>query len=770
MASTAYNSRELAYLQKAQTVLKLDPACRTGEAINENVATCAAIASDSMLKFRAAWNAQMDSFKDSYGSLKTIRRICGDLDRKDGLTTVGVIPALALVGCTVGIAVVVVAYLQRKGMGTPERFSFAKDTGIPYDLANTLATACVVVIVVVIVLAVSWSYGIMTKHEAWAYQNLILNDPDAASTDATSLDTKLFNNPAFGVIWQACNSNALRQIYNCSNALAANTALPNTDDPSAEGASCASGLPTQLSNDVDVLRQGLSQLVATNLDDFDATVLKRRIGAGIAKLKRWLSPQVAERSVMSATDLLDVVRKTIMPVIKSPDYKPASDDERQTKQAVFVNAMESTIIPELTSVVSEYWPQLDLEMHMSIVDDELASYYAYPGNNTFYDAYLREFVLASFRVAKQSASVALSSDDGRFVTTQQFVRVNWSKVVAQSQIVRVNVLHLFTDISRYTETFVSNFKTATTVGSDLLQMYTKCAYVIIAFSLVLFLIKFVWIKQGNTLKDAVTVHGNASGWYAKLDVLKYLLAAVAVCMLVVTILNVLNSNVQSRTAHNHEALYQNSMRLKAAAWTLATTINPLNCQMAERYQTVDPIAYQACIKGGKDYAMLSAVAGASAFQTKAIVIADTTTALAFYNAAVTVISAYESCNLIAQSSTVPFPTAEFVLLAVCLAVCIGGIVFMYMVAEPRKQIVEIRDLLRFRELLKTMTIGIPPAIAAELDNRLMCVRSNADVFRILSFCIVLVLFILNAFLVQNFGRSSKAYRNALDTYSANACV
>lgn len=822
-AGSAYNSRELAHLQKAQTTLWLmapnctrlgssgTPASAHGArpagapapsprgrpaAAPDTLLQCAPLVADDLLKFKAAWDAKRSMADQGKDSAETIRHIFGDLEKDEsGARRLGVVPILAIVGACIGaIAILYSVYKPRKGTRGEAAL-------------NGIATAMVVGISVTVVMAVSWTYGLVSKHQALAYQAELTNDTDPASSDPGG---KIFNNPTFARIWQACNTESLRQVYNCSNGLEANTnlaPLPAELTRTYQGltraaATCAGSGAVPAAPDSVILDRGLKTLYEANLDDFDAALLKRRIQEGVARLKALLSPQAGERAMLSDKDLLSITLTDVAAAFKDAKYLPASDAERTAKQAAFINDMDGYMVPQVTGVIMEFWPQLDPEAHMSQIDDALAEYYSYTGNNTFYADYLREFVLTVIRVAVQGVSSSLSLGDGRFVPVAQFVRTNWGRVVATNQVVRVNILRLFTDVCRYTDTFVSNSQPAATLWSDLLGMYTRCAFVIVVLALMLYVVKFMFLRKPDMVRKAAGLGlgdgqpgggggpepgklaklgaalGSAEGWYARLDFFKYLLLGVMVAMLLLTMLSVVNKNVQSRVAHNHNALYQNSMRLKAAAWSLVLTVNPINCVNPDRYRDVDPISYQACAKGGTQLTRLQAVAGqpglpgadAAAEQTKAIVLSDSATATDFYHAAVKTIAAYESCNLITKSGGVPFPTAEFIVLVVCLLVCVLGCVYLTFSASPRKQITDIRDMLRLRSKLSALVGSVPPTLQAELDSKLKCFNTNADVFSILSFSVVLVLFILSTVLVTNFNRSSNAYRTALSAYSANECV
>ena len=860
--TTAYYSRELSYLLEAQTSLQTALACRPGTCVDDmvtaaNVVKCATAASDPLLKFQSAWSNQTTSYNSRAYFNKSMRVILGDLDVSSSATVVGVIPALVILGIVFGMGYVVYKCLNRYGILLKK--GQEAGPGVAKDWQHTTIKICGLFILILTLLPISWTFGISARYQGYALVASLKND---SAGDEGGF--KVYNNADFSKIWNACTTTSLQQIYNCAQ---------------GNDVTCVAGKPAAMNSDSATLQSGLSKLATVNLLDFDAVAIIQRINADINSLLSILAPMSASRQSMSAADVDFKITAEILPLLQVPGAVPssASSEEQGRAFETFKAAANSSdpaenVTGKIAVVIEKYWPQLDPAKSITKIDDVLKAYYdrgTFGTSTSFYTTYVRDYVLAIFQSARQQVATSLSGDP-RFASIQEFTQKIWPNIMSAAAVtttgtsvsaIKSLTADLYTNITRYTSTFVPNRQPAHSMSADLTTMWINCALGIIFFFLVIFLVYVITISQADTLKDAMgasetgftnKVIGSGSAWYSRMDITKYVMMGIGVAMLTMSILVVMKRKVTSKADHNNNALYYNSTVLKSASWNLLLSVYPINCVNAAGYKTSDPTAYTACVKRfpnglpttSSDYISASITAAGAAttdandkataltaYRTKlaasdaaaaastaanaaaasdptnvalktavtdatnkatstlaltataktaydaatvkadASALASTSLASDFYKSALKVILAYEQCNLVTQNNKVPFPTAEFVILALFMFICVAGLVYLTGMTQPKGKVDDIRYYLRIRERLTMISSGqLPESIRTPLESRMGCGDAGADVLRILSFSFVVLLFILNAVLVSTFKQSADAYQTSLNTVSANMCI
>ena len=148
-----------------------------------------------------------------------------------------------------------------------------------------------------------------------------------------------------------------------------------------------------------------------------------------------------------------------------------------------------------------------------------------------------------------------------------------------------------------------------------------------------------------------------------------------------------------------------------------------------------------------------------------------TEAHAFYANAMNVINSYEKCNLITQTSKVPFPFAEFIVYVIFLILSLMGLAYITAMTSPMDKTRELRDLIRLREKLMAVVGGvIPTTLGEELMARTQCGTVGADLMRILTFIFVVIVFVLNIVLIIGMQKSTNNYTASLHAMASDMCV
>ena len=146
-------------------------------------------------------------------------------------------------------------------------------------------------------------------------------------------------------------------------------------------------------------------------------------------------------------------------------------------------------------------------------------------------------------------------------------------------------------------------------------------------------------------------------------------------------------------------------------------------------------------------------------------------AQAFYANAIAVIRAYESCNLIAQNNTVPFPFAEFSMHVLFVVLLVMAMVYITLTTGPFEKLRELRDIIRLRHRLRQVPGGsIPSSLRDEIEMRMACSPMSHDIMRILTFTFVIVIFILTCAIVHGMNTSSRNFKTSLASAFIDDCI
>ena len=755
--ATAYHSRELSYLQNAQSDLKLAEICQTtatatdAKKLNTNYVRCAAIASDALLKFERTWDNQTNTFANRKKFTDAIRMVFGDVEEgSKSFRRLGVIPFLIVTGILAGIGVITYKFIQRWKKASPG--DATKDIPIPLppnDGQIFVIRVLALFVVMLVLLPISWTYGMSARYEGARLGASLHHDSSEGMNDSF----KVYNNKEFAKIWLACKTVSLHQIYNCTQGLTPNVGLDEVE--SIKGAVCTpGGAPDKVFDDTVTLKNGLEALVNINLSDLDKVGILQSINRDITKLRSLLAPQTSTTSKMSMAELQGVVVKRIIPCMQKPTYIPTDASTYVATHALLLVDKES-IITEIASILLIYWPQLKPAAYMQTIDESMVAYY----DRAYYSQYFRPYVVSFIQEAMNRVAFQLKVGDPRFASPFKFGKENWSIVSTTLPATKTLVADLFTNICRFTDTFVPNNQVGKNMGAELMVMYVNCALGCITLGGAIYLIYLIGISEKSKSSEAIKWDLGNTAWYARMDLVKYVLIVIAVAMFSMSILVVIRNKTQAKALHNSNALYYNSQRLKGAAWNLLNTIYPLTCtpDAIALLKTTDPKAHDACVKG-------NAFPAVSAPPTSAV-------SSMFYTNAVNVILAYERCNLVTQTNKVPFPTAEFIITGVFMIICIFGLVFLTSMTMPLQKIKDIRDYLRLRDRLTMLTTTIPASLSDTLKLKLSCSDTGGvDVLRILSFSFIVILFILNAVLVMSFNQSASNFQSALNSMSSDVCI
>ena len=814
-ASSAYFSRELAYLSKAQDELR-QAGCLGNMDMIEKCEECAAVASDSLLKFQKAWKYQTSIYDARVSFTNSIRTIFGDHDpdKGGGFSRVGVIPLFVIV--SISIAVCVLFYKVYKAL----------KQGRGKDVPGLLLTILPLIAAATFFSALSWTYGIFARYERDAMDASLKHDsstktidpvpigenqdPGALSSDAETVGGGVFHNPAFGRIWQACNTVALRQIYNCTHGLAAGAGI---DEKNAKAVCGLNGRVTGLNDDWKTLGNGLNTLISTNLYDFHAPAVLTNITRGVSYIKRLLAHQTAQRRALSVDEGRVIIMNEVVPIFECATCRPSGAEDWPARKAEFVRGMESEYIPALTSILLRNWPNLSLALYLEDVDAALAIFYgsgnSATGGQNFYTTMLREHVRSAFTRAAAAASNLLEKNvDERFASSTEFAYKNWPAIESNSALLKTVTANLYSDISRFVTTVVENQRARTTdLVTEIKQLYIDVVITIVVLCFLAFLVYMFGIRSKGIVAEAFRGSVTSSeSWYARMDVAKYFLAALTGALISLTILAVIKKKLKATAEHNGSTTFYNTQKLREAAWGLMQSVGPFDCKCVD--PCADPAVSTAChlryggrVKyigpastpaSNKCSAQSTCTAAGAETKSSADGLANTSnqydcpTAKApplsgpcsserrahrFYTSALRIIYAYEQCNLVTKTSRVPFPAAEAVIYILFIAVCAGTLFYIFTITMPFQRVVETRTLMRLRDKIASVAgAGIPQSVAEELRYWTECAPDGVELMRILSFVIVVVVFCLGFVLIIQLIRSVSDYKNSLGAMAMDMCV
>jgi hypothetical protein len=573
--------------------------------VNADVSACGAAASESLLKFRAALDYQGSIYDGRKRFTNAIRAIFGDLN---DASRIGVLPALAFIGLGVAAWYMMSALARRqRWLGMKPKKGDFKD--VPDDVAMTIIRVLGASVITLICVCLCWTYGIYARYERLRADATLNHDVGGGG------DGGLFHNSTFGKIVQACRTVSLRQIYNCSQGLPAVAEISEEEINNmipANARTCSNGAPAALASDRDTLRIGLQTLVAADLTDFDAVAILKSIHQCISYLRAALSPRAATTHPLTTTELADIVDK-LAAIMSEPSYAPRSDlvDDKDAAQIAFATATESMVDAVYPSFLAS-WPHLSPGLFMDQLDEKLAAYYDHgdkPGLAGFYHAYLRDNVASVLQAANDRARSALTNDNSRFASPEAFRRYNWPRIEAQKSRARGVTKALFLDICRYTKTFVRPTMNAPyEMSTVLIKYYVNCSIYIVTAVFVMFMVYYVCVYHKKTLKLVYAPPSSSSSTaagerlLAGLDLVKYVLAGVALTSFFLNILASIKSKTLTRAEHNRNTTFYNSLALKKAAWDLLQAVNDLNCSSdyVTRY-ACDRTSLNVCEKGGREF-------------------------------------------------------------------------------------------------------------------------------------------------------------------------
>lgn len=725
--ATIYYSRELSELQKAKDGLLAVGACQN--VTPENVTTCAAAICDPLLKFTESWSAQHDIYESRRNASNPFRIVFGEHDPRSSnfFKNIGILPLIFGLLTLVGVGWLWKKFLNRKGIFIDEEAYKLLKVDKENDLQITILITCGLGAALVVVLGIFWTIGMVARHEAQGTENALHNDSGKNSG-------KIYNDATFGKIWQACNTKLLRKIYNCRHGLDQMTGIPkdpNIDDEVKETSTSTgkcNGFDPQLTledaTERATLALGLNTLRGANIGAFDSVALLQVINEEINRLRSLMAPKGMNGAQLSAAEAQKIVLEQILPIMKQPAYKPLDPLDPQSRAAAataFQEAMATEFVPKTATQILQYWPLLNPEMYMNVVDEAMESYYNARGNE-FYAEHLQQHVLTTFRSAMGSVSQSLQGLDPRYATVVQFVSTNWRMVQLANKAVTASLQRLKDAVNAYVVTFASG-SNRRSLSYELGAMYINHTIAIVVFATVAGFVYYLFVAKLDLFKSfrKADVSG-VDKMHSGVDVAKYILIMVGFAMFVIAMLVAIRTKRDSAADHNANATQVNTMKLKASISVLA---DPDSMGDANR----------------------------------------------FYLRAISVLEAYERCNTISRSNRVPFPTVEFFAMIIFACVCAGCIAYITLSTGPRSRINEIRGLVRMRHKLKLFSSSVPPSLMSEIDSLVGCsITNEADLLKILAFVLVLILFILNGILVYSFNKSARDYRNALNTLAADVCV
>ena len=936
-AATAYYSRELAYLKQAQTDMRLSNFLTISDT---NVGSCAGVVADNLIKFKSSWDYQDKVYKGRKSFTDSVRTVFGDLDTtSSSFRRLGVLPLFIVVGAACAIAFMIRNLGIRQGWfgKAPGGVLNAPTIKYPFDIQYTIIRILGIFISALMCMTLSWTYGIFAR-----YEQMRLNATLNGSGEG------IFKNAAFGKILQGCQTTSLRQSYNCALGLPMETMIDDDDVlKDIKDSTCKDGVPSKLHPDKEVLKLGLQTLVSTDLTDFDAVSILRSIHTGISFIRSAMAPKSTQTRGLSLSECKSIVMNKIVPLMMKPEFQPANATQRDSKQTLFSNSSEN-IQASVYTIVLENWPHLTPTIFMDEIDTELTKYYDKSGMSGYYQNFLRDHVISIIQDASDKASESLKND-GRFASMEDFKRNNWPKLESNKTKMKQVTASLFINICRYTKTFVKDRPSSQlSMSSEMLRHYINIGLLIIVLFLIIYLVYMLGIKEVDKARKMAGSLMDDVIWYDRMDIIKYVLGALSITMFVMTILVTIKKKSMTKADHNSNTLYNNSVRLKGAAWELLQTINKINCKDYDaRYRKCNKQAFQVCDNGGKDYpyrppsiesqsldntkdCKLKATyvdnvivvdylkkkdelvstegslknrrisankrflllmqndgnlvlhdvkncvvvwesksglkedetvdpnsssryylkfqddgalvvtmvtetpipnqspnpspnqspnpspttsstkqrwSSSSLFTeykgTAEVLVADDgsiqfldrnglllfstpcvapieaeeegtlyrTEAHAFYANAMNVINSYEKCNLITQTSKVPFPFAEFIVYVIFLILSLMGLAYITAMTSPMAKTRELRDLIRLREKLMAVVGGvIPTTLGEELMARTQCGTVGADLMRILTFIFVVIVFVLNIVLIIGMQKSTNNYTASLHAMASDMCV
>ena len=765
-------SPELGLLKKAQDAILTSfcggSNCPETLVTGGNLYKVAAFVTDPLMQFKTQWTSKQTQFERNLEQSQTIVYYFGS---PDGWGVFGYLVAISLLITFLVICYTRIKEVTKNNLGGRVLMEM---------VVNTVFLGFILACITLAALTVFWLIGYAAAGQVDKLQATV--EHDAGNKNESDL-FRAFNHPDFSKIWKGIDTPSLQQIYNCEYGQSnANFGLSQLGGSFSNQLNCSLcnlvsiPVPSVIDSTSLSLLNGLNALSTANIMDFDRPGVSYNINVDVNYLLNALAPSPSLNASIPLTpaQAQRIVYEEVVPLMQQSKYQASGSNltNLHEKQKVFVDDMPSCLIPGMVVVVQKYWPHLNPVLYMDDVDNSMSTFF-YNGVD-YYNGYLREYVIAVMNESVNQVTWSMSSSiDARFASFDSFFINKWPNIVSNISAMKNVVADLYTNVCRY-DTFISSQRTSnTSIGKMLYQNIFWLAIIFAATFGVWYVFKS---RMGRELFDILGKGKNGSGddggkradlTWKVLDFIKYGLVVAAAVLFVITIMKVMKDKMDANASHNANAVYYNTQKLKSAAWTLMNTIYPVNCSQ----KTNDKVAMLACKKGGSS---VGYDPQSQTLQTLHLEVSKTNKekCLAFYNAATTLVNAYEQCNLVTQNNNVPFPYVEIFLLSVILFSCIGGAFFLTTMAAPSKQLAMIKTCRRLTMQIHDMYpySHLPRELASVIDNQVGCNPDSVRIMKILSFIFVFILFVVVVVLMIFVRQSSSDYSAAINTVSPNKCL
>lgn len=134
----------------------------------------------------------------------------------------------------------------------------------------------------------------------------------------------------------------------------------------------------------------------------------------------------------------------------------------------------------------------------------------------------------------------------------------------------------------------------------------------------------------------------------------------------------------------------------------------------------------------------------------------TSQAQSYIDASAETVKAYDDCNSVTNGASVmPFPTMELVVYATVVVVVVASAIYGIMELNPSQKLANIRILRRLRERIND---GEAPG---GLEKQLECCGPGHNVWQIMMWLAVMIMFCINIFVMGNVQKTDKSYLESL---------
>lgn len=453
----------------------------------------------------------------------------------------------------------------------------------------------------------------------------------------------------------------------------------------------------------------LDVIKTEGIDQYDRTALWKQITVGIEAIRRTVSvsadadTSAAPSQPLQATEAQTMITSQILPLLESTDVKAIGTALLEKPDAATVKTIRvDHLLPMLDHMTSEILAVIQKLKYDVNIEDYRE--YLDTALAAFYgSAYppIRFDLVSVVDKVQKAADARPATASMLYVDSATMLgRVTDMGPAAWTDFV------LSTDVTKAAvHTFLSKFKLPSAAPSAGIKITNMIASVL---TLTGFLLLIMYVTDTMHRLDTSKIDKQVAARHIVIGACLYALATVLTHAMIQRMID--------RLSHNWDAIKKNGQRL---AYSLETT------------------------------------------KEAAIVIESSTSLVAadaqnYIDTAIITVRAYDDCNSVTNGASVmPFPLMEVVIYSFVIVVLMASALYGADHLKPFEKVSNIRTLMRLHERVKDG--DVPGGMVKQLE----CCTPNQEVWHILMWIAVSVLFCLNLFVMSNVQTTNTDYQQSL---------